>query len=306
MLQQQRRKLAAAPQTALPSCPCHPGGLRAVSTGGTLSRDRRVLPILPHRLGLAAFWARTLSPSSSFRAGFSHCPPLKCKWAARSKGSVMAEFSSRCLLQIFPFSPITFLVSTVTASSRVGEVSLAALLPPSSDGALLQPRLQQEQEAWGSRGKHPEMGLLGARRHLPLLLPHAQTHACMHVDMHVRDHRHPCACSQMSKHTFYPVVSNRVPRAANPAEHPPAQLQEASPRFISAPACPASVFSPLLPHCSRSRCSGECQLMLPLPPICLADASTRSCSSSAGMVPAPESLAPARCASEHSRGLGRA
>lgn len=305
--------MAAAPQTALP---CRPGGLRADSTGGTLSRDRRVLPILPHRLGLAAFWARTRAPSSSFRAGFSHCPPLKCKWAARSKGSVMAEFSSRCLLQIFPFSPITFLVSTVTASSRVGEVSLASLLPPSSNGALLQPRLQQEQEAWGSRGEHlpwlpvvpehPEMGSLGARRHLPLLLPHAQTHACMHMDMHVRDHRHPCACSQMSKHTFYPAVSNRVPRAANPAEHPPAQLQEASPRFISAPACPASVFSPLLPHCSRSRCSGECQLMLPLPPICLADASTRSCSSSAGMVPAPESLAPARCASERSQGLGRA
>lgn len=119
-------------------------------------------------------------------------------------------------------------------------------------------------------------------------------------------HAHGCAQSTC-KPASYHGVRDGGSRAAKKPAHPPVQRREGSPRFILASAFPASVFFPALRShtvpAAGTLCKRRLMLPPPLPPSWVSHASTRSCGSKPGPVPASERLAPANRTSAPARGI---
>lgn len=127
--------------------------------------------------------------------------------------------------------------------------------------------------------------------------------------MILHTHTHTCACTQMcSEYVQAHILSwgerQRVQgsKAARPSSC--SALGDVS-KVHSGICFPSLCFLPSaeFPHSPRSRYFCERRLMLPLPLIWVSNASTRSCSSEPGPVPASESLALTYGTSAHSQGI---
>jgi len=103
---------------------------------------------------------------------------------------------------------------------------------------------------------------------------------------------HALRCAQsMGKHMSYHGASNRASRAAKQPDHPAVQLWEVSPRFFPA----------LRSHTVPAAGTPANACNAPPASDLVSDASTTSCSSKPGPMPAAESLAVTYLTSAHSR-----